>query len=93
MSFSGKLLFRAMACIVFHSDCCLSIVSGSDCILVMWYWQDAILCSVGWLDRKLIVVSVVVGFRYISISRLVGFRIIKRSTKFMQLLFSCVGLS
>jgi len=22
----------------FHSDCCLSIVSGSDCILVMWYW-------------------------------------------------------
>jgi hypothetical protein len=31
------LLFRAMACIVFHSDCCLSIVSGGDCILVMWY--------------------------------------------------------
>ena len=25
--FSGKVLFRAMACIVFHSDCCLSIVS------------------------------------------------------------------
>ena len=36
-SFSGKLLFRAMACIVFHSDFCLSIVSGSDYILVMWY--------------------------------------------------------
>jgi len=92
MSFSGKM-FHAMACIVFHSDCCLSVVSGSDCILVMWYQKAAILCSVGWLDRKLIVVSVVVGFRHISISRLIGFRIIKRLRKFIQLLFSCVGLS
>ena len=36
-SFSRKL-FCAMACIVFHSVCCLSFVCGSDCILVMWYW-------------------------------------------------------
>ena len=36
LSFSGKLLFRTMACIVFHSDC-LSIVSGGDCILGLWY--------------------------------------------------------
>ena len=35
-NFSRKL-FCAMACIVFHSICCLSVFSGSDCILVIWY--------------------------------------------------------
>ena len=93
VSFLGKLLFCAMACIVFHSACCLSIVSGSEYILVIWYWYAAMLCSVGWLDRKLIVVLVVVVFRCISISRLEGFLIIRRSRKFMWLLLSCVGLS
>ena len=34
---SGKLLFCAMVFIVFHSVCCLSIVSASDCILFVWY--------------------------------------------------------
>ena len=48
--------------------------------------------SVGWLHKKLMVVSVVVGFRYMSISRLNGFRIIKRFRKFILLLFSYVGL-
>ena len=88
MSFTGKLLFRAQVCIVSHSICCLSAVGSVDMI-----WYAAILCSAGWLEQKLIVVSVVVGFRHMSVSRLVGFRIIKRSRKLMLLLLSCVGLS
>ena len=47
-----------------------------------------VLCSVEWLDRKLMVVSVVVGFRYMAISRLDWFQIIKRSMKFILSLFS-----
>jgi len=37
MKYYGKLFFCAMLFIVFHSVCCLSIVSGSDCILLLWY--------------------------------------------------------
>ena len=40
----------------------------------------------------MIVVLVVVGFQYLSISRLGGFRIIRRSRKFMQLLFFVCGI-
>ena len=58
-------------------------------IFVLIYFQrDAILCSMRWLDIMLTVVPAVVDFRYISISGLVGFRIIKRSRQFMQLFFS-----
>ena len=39
------------------------------------------------------VVLVVVGFQYISVSKLAGFLIIRRSRIFMLPLFSCVGLS
>ena len=39
------------------------------------------------------VVSVVVGFRSMSIYSLFGFRIMRRSRKLIRPLFSCVGLS
>jgi hypothetical protein len=51
------------------------------------------LCSVGWFEEKLMVVSVVVGFRYMSISRFIAFLIISKSRKLILLLASCVGLS
>jgi hypothetical protein len=38
---------------------------------VMWCLKAAVLCSKGWLDSKFMVVSVVVGFLYMSISRCV----------------------
>jgi hypothetical protein len=43
------------------------------------YRYAARLCSVGWLDMKLMVVFVVVGFLYTSISKLEGILIIRRS--------------
>jgi hypothetical protein len=52
-------------CVVFHSFCFFSTVSGRRCILVIWYLMAAVL-SKGWLESKLIVVLVVVGFLYIS---------------------------
>jgi hypothetical protein len=60
---------------------------------VTWYLKAAVLCSNGWLDWKLIVVSVVVGFLYISISGCRGFQSMFRSRKFMFPFSSCVGLS
>jgi hypothetical protein len=45
------------------------------------------------LDSKLIVVSVVVGFLYISVSRCRGFRFMFRSRNLMLPFSSCVGLS
>jgi len=47
----------------------------------------------GWFERKLIVVSVVVGSLYMSISRFICLRVIVKSRKFIDLWFSCVGLS
>ena len=35
MSFCGKLLFRAISCIIVRCVCFLFGVSGSECILVM----------------------------------------------------------
>ena len=46
-----------------------------------------------WFERKLMVVSIVIGLRYISISRSKGFRIMSRSRKLVHPLFSYVGLS
>ena len=89
----GLFLFCAIDCINFHSVCCLSFVSSNETILVTWYPYAAVLCTVGWLDKKLMVVSVVVGFLNMSISRLEEFLIIRRSRKLIHLLFSCVGLS
>jgi hypothetical protein len=60
---------------------------------VMWFLKAAVLCSKGWLDSKFIVVSVVVGFLYMSISRCGGFQFMFMSRKFMFPFSSCVGLS
>ena len=49
--------------------------------------------STGWFERKLIVVSVVVGSQYMLISRLDVSCIMSRSRKLIYLLFSYVGLS
>jgi len=50
-------------------------------------------CSTGSLERKLIVVSVVVGFPYMSTSTLVCLRVSVRSRKALELCSSYVGLS
>jgi hypothetical protein len=47
---------------------------------------------VGWLEVKLMVMLVVVGFQYISISFFEGCLIISNSRKLMVLLCSCVGV-
>jgi hypothetical protein len=46
-----------MCCIIFHSFCFFSAVSGKRCILVMWYLKAAVLCSKGWSDLNLVVVD------------------------------------
>jgi uncharacterized membrane protein len=63
-----------MGYIIFHSFCFFSAVSGRVCILVMWCLKAAVVCSKGWLDSKLMVVSVVVSFlsTCMSISRCGG---------------------
>ena len=71
-----------MYCIVVHSFWFLLCASGSERILVMKYMNAAISCSIGWFEEKYVVVPVVVGFRNISVSILVGFRIRSRSKKF-----------
>jgi hypothetical protein len=52
-----------MYCSTVHSFCFLSGVSGSECIRVMQYLYGTVLCSVGWFEKKLVVVSVLMGFR------------------------------
>jgi hypothetical protein len=84
--------FVAMCCINF-TLCFFSAVSGRRCILATWYLKAVVLCSNGWLDWKLIVVSVVVGFLYISISGCGDFQSMFRSRKFMFPFSSCVRLS
>ena len=69
-SFCGKLLFRAISCINVHSFCFLFDVSGRECILVVWCLTAETLCSTGWFERKLMVLSVVVRLRNMSISDL-----------------------
>ena len=53
----------------------------------------AILCSIGWFERKLMVVSVVVGLRNMLISKLDCFRITRSSRTLIHPLLSFVGLS
>ena len=49
--------------------------------------------SMGWFQRKLIFVSVVVAWQYMSVSRFVCLRAIVKSKKFIHMLFSYGGLS
>ena len=58
VGFVGNCFFVALCCIIFYCFCFFSAVSGRRCILVMWYLKAIVLCSKGWLDSKLIVVSV-----------------------------------
>jgi hypothetical protein len=64
----GYLLLLAMSCILIRSVFLFSKVSGRAVILLIRWRYAAILCSVGWFDMKLIVVSVAVGLRWMSIS-------------------------
>ena len=48
----------------------------------------ASLCSRGWLERKFMVVSVIVGLWYIPMSRWDGCLVIVRYTRLMVWLFS-----
>jgi hypothetical protein len=48
----------------------LSWLKGRECILFKYDLNPAIFCSIGWLEKKLIVVSVVVGFMYMSMLNL-----------------------
>jgi len=82
-----------MYCIVFHSFCFLSGSRDRECIRVMWNLNAAIFCSMRWFERKLIVVSVQVGFLYMSTSSFLGLRVIVKSRKSMDLCCSHVGLS
>jgi len=59
----------------------------------MWNLKAAIFCSIGRLERKLIFVSVVVSFLYMSTSSLVCLRVTVRSRNAMELCSSYVGLS
>jgi len=88
-----KLLFLAIFCIVFHSFCFLPGSSGRECIIDMWNLNAAIFCSMEWLERKLIVTSVVAGFLYVSTLSFIRLRSIVRSRKSMELCLSYVGLS
>ena len=78
---------------VVHSFCFLLDVSGIECILEILYLYAAVLYSMDRFDVKLIVVSVVVGFRYMSVSRFSVFLIISKSRKLILVLVSCVELS
>jgi len=66
VSFSSKcrwnLLFLVIERIISNSVCFLSGLRCKECVLVMWKKKAAIFYSIGWLQRKLIFVSVVVGF-------------------------------
>jgi hypothetical protein len=73
-----------------HSFC---LCCGRRCILVSINLKAAILCSYGWLDVKCIIVFVVVGFLYISISVFVLVLCMRRSKKFMVPLVSSVWLN
>jgi hypothetical protein len=90
-----NLLVRAMYYTAVHSFCFLSSMSRSECNPVVSYLKTAILrvCSILWFEKKLMVVSVLMGFRKMSLLVLDGFRIRSRFKKFICSLFSCLTLN
>jgi len=88
-----EVVVCAMFCIMVQSFCLISDESGSECILVMRYLNAAILFSTEWSEKKLMVLSVVLGFRNTSFSILVRFIIMSRTKKFICPLFSYVVLN
>ena len=71
--FCEKLLFLAISCISVHSFYLFLGVNGRECNLVIWYLKAAIFCSMWWFEKKLMIVSVVIGFRNMPISRIMAF--------------------
>ena len=67
--------------------------NGRERIRERQYLYAAVLCSTGWFDVWWMVVSVVVGFLYMLISKFCVFLVICRSRKFIVLLVSWVGLN
>ena len=61
--------------------CFFSGSSGREYILEMRCMKAASLCSMRWFEKKLMVVSVVVVFLYMSISRFVCLRVFVNSIK------------
>ena len=84
----GKLLPRAICSMFCHSSWRCSCGMRRVNILLMRNRQAASLCSGRWLERMFMVVSVVVGFRYILMSRWEDFLVIVRSRKLTLCLFS-----
>jgi hypothetical protein len=67
---NGNPSFSAMVSIVFHSCCLACSVIGSVIILFIQKMKAANFCLNGWLDVKCIVMSVYVGFLWISVLNL-----------------------
>jgi hypothetical protein len=75
----GYPFFLAIWWIVFISCCFWSFDSGNWCSLFRRYLYAANLCCMGWFELKCIVVSVVVGFRYMFIDKLLWFLLMSKS--------------
>jgi hypothetical protein len=58
----GMLLLHAVSLMLLHSLCCHTSLRGSESILFIKNLQAVSSCSRGWLERNLMVVSVVVGW-------------------------------
>jgi hypothetical protein len=61
------LLLCAICLMLFHSFCHCALLRGSESILFIKNLYAASLCSRGWLERKLMVVSVAVGWFFSSL--------------------------
>jgi len=84
----GKLFLCAMCNMFCHSSWRCSLWMGRMSILLTRNRYAASLCSGGWLGRKFIAVSVVVGLQCMAMSRWDGFLVIVRSRKLTLRLFS-----
>ena len=73
----GKFFF--MTCMFSHSFRFLSWLKSRESILFKYDLNAAIFCSIGWLEKKLFVVSVAVGFLYVSMLNLLCWSCIIRS--------------
>jgi hypothetical protein len=89
----GGILFLCATCLMRCHSSCSCVSRGRENIRWMRNRYAAILCSWGWLDKKLIVVSVTVGFWYIPSLRKGGFLVMVRCRKLIELLISMVGVS
>ena len=75
----GILLLCAMCVISCHSLSCCSLHSGNVYNLWIRHRYAANLCSSGWLESKLMVVSVEVGLWKMPMLRWVGFLVMEKN--------------